>query len=542
MRLFIAEKPELAQAIADGLGGGKKNEKDGYHDCGDDCVTWCFGHMLRLCEPHEYDKKYAEWNLADVPFSFIPWRKAPNDKCDEDDERSKKFVEHRLKQLDNVLALIKKADSFVHAGDPDAEGQLLIDEILQYAENKKPVKRVLINDNTPALVKKSLANLRDNAEFAGMSAAALARQVGDQFYGFNLSRLYTLTAKQAGYAGGTLSVGRVQTPILGLVVRRDRENAAHKLAFYYTVAGNFTVDNLAFPATYQVADNDAKDEKGRLTDEAQANAIAAEVSGASAQIRETKTAEKQKPAALPYNLLKLQTDAARLYKMKPREVKSITQDLREKHHLITYNRSDCQYLSEEQHADAPEVLAAISATNPDLAGAVAGADAKIKGRVFDSAKITAHHAIIPTISTANFNNLSTDEQKIYALIARAYVAQFYPPYRYEQTTVELDVGDRNFRCVTHVPVAAGWKSLFTETDSDAKEKDDEANDDGDCNLSLKELRDGQAGQCISAAATKSETQPKRLYAMATLLTDLTKVAQYIKDERIRKLLIQHFAR
>ncbi|MDR0867387.1 MAG: hypothetical protein LBP75_02790 [Planctomycetota bacterium] len=373
MRLFIAEKPELARAIADGLGGGKKNQSIGAYECGDDRVTWCYGHMLALCPPEEYDAKYAKWHLADLPFAFIPWRKKADDSgVDSDDANEKRFAESRLQQLDNVLALIKKADSIVHAGDPDAEGQLLVDEILGRASmasiaDSKPVKRVLINDNTPAVVKKSLANLRDNAEFAGLSAAAEARQVGDQLYGFNMTRLYTLTALQAGYAGGTLSVGRVQTPILGLVVRRDREHAGHNKAFYYTVTGDFAVDKLGaatalrtatalkFPATYQVADGDAKDEKGRFADEAQANAIVAEVKGKAAQITTAETAEKQLPAPLPYNLLKLQTAAARLYKMKPDTVKDITQTLREKHHLITYNRSDCQYLSEEQHADAPAV-------------------------------------------------------------------------------------------------------------------------------------------------------------------------------------------
>lgn len=168
MRVFIAEKPELARAIVEGLGGG--NRKNGYYECaGGDVVTWCFGHMLELQDPEDYDPKYKHWNLADLPFSFVPWKKRPAQKSKE--------------QFNIITGLIKRADSIVNAGDPDAEGQLLVDEILEYADFRGTVKRVLINDNTPAVVKKSLANLRDNKEFAGLSAAAEARQVGDQFFG-----------------------------------------------------------------------------------------------------------------------------------------------------------------------------------------------------------------------------------------------------------------------------------------------------------------------------------------------------------------------
>ncbi|MBA4953692.1 DNA topoisomerase III, partial [Pseudomonas aeruginosa] len=195
-RLVIAEKPELAKAIVEGLGGGSR--KDGYYECGSDRVTWCFGHMLALLDPEDYDERYANWNMADLPIVHIPWRKKPSG-----DAGAKA-------QFKTILSLLKQAKSVVHAGDPDDEGQLLVDEILEYANCRLPVQRLLINDNNVKIVRRQLAAMRDNREFAGLSAAAEARSVGDQLYGFNITRLYTLAARAKGYQG-LLSVGRVQT-------------------------------------------------------------------------------------------------------------------------------------------------------------------------------------------------------------------------------------------------------------------------------------------------------------------------------------------
>lgn len=516
MRLFIAEKPSLAKAIADGLGGGARRE--GYYQCGADYVTWCFGHMLQLLDPEDYDPRYAQWRMDDLPISHIPWRKKP--------ARDKKA------QLKIIADLIKQASLVVHAGDPDDEGQLLVDEILQYTRCRLPVKRLLINDNNTRVVQKALAALRDNQEFAGLSAAAEARSVGDQLYGYNLTRAYTLAARQAGYAG-VLSVGRVQTPILGLVVRRDREFDAHTKSFYYNVVGQFDAGGLQFPARYQVTAQDPTDDKGRLIDKLHAENIAAAVAGQRGHVERVHTAIKEESPPLPYNLLKLQTDAARKFGLKPDKVKDITQTLREKYKLITYNRSDCQYLNEEQHADAPGVLAAIAHTAPVLSKAAAAGNPVIKSRAFDSSKVSAHHAIIPTEATAQLASLTADEQKIYLLIARAYIAQFFPKHQYEQTDVTLNVNGHRFVCCSKTTLRTGWRSLYKNDQKNEAIPDDH----GDVAFSLRDLKTGQDALCTSASADEMETRPRPLYSMATLLADLTRVAKYVRDERLRALLI-----
>ncbi len=508
--LYIAEKPELAKAIVEGLGGGSK--KKGYFDCGVDTVTWCHGHMLRLIEPEEFDASYKQWDINKLPFCFFPWKKAPIAKSKE--------------QLTVILGLVKKADTIVNAGDPDSEGQLLVDEILEYAKFKGPVKRVLINDNTTVLVKKALANLRDNAEFAGLSAAAKARQIGDKAYGYNMTRLYTLVARREGYPD-LLSVGRVQTPILGLVVRRDREHSGHKKSLYYTVEAAFEANGKRFTAVYKPGPNDAVDEKGRLNDADAARKLADSLTGKTAVVKSLETTKGETPPPLPYNLLKLQSDASRQFGLLPDQVKEITQALREKHRLITYNRSDCQYLSDEQHADGPAVIAAIESNMPGLDLYAAMTDPGIKGRAFNSSKVSAHHAIVPTQSKVDFSRLSENERRVYELIARAYLVQFMPGHVWEKTSIEIEADCLVFTASSRTTIDKGWRSVHNAGEKDKEEDGEPFPVDSGAEIAVA------SGEC-----REKETKPKSLYTMAALLEDLTRVAQYVQNENLRKALIE----
>lgn len=518
MRLFIAEKPELAKAIADGLGGGKKGK--GYWTCGKDYVTWCFGHMLQLLDPEDYDPKYKKWDMDHLPISHIPWRLKPDPEKED--------------QLNQILALLEKADSVVHAGDPDPEGQLLVDEILDYVDCKLPVQRLLINDNNLNVVKKALNSMRDNEEFRGLSQSALARSVGDQLYGYNLTRAYTLAASKVGYQG-VLSVGRVQTTVLGMVVRRTRAFGEHEKAFYYKVIGQFEVEGISFPAGYQVAPEDPVDEKGRLSDGLHAEELATLIKGKPARLVSANTLQKEKHPPLPYNLLNLQRDASRKYGYKPDQVKDITQSLREKHKLITYNRSDCEYLSDEQHIEAPNVFKAIAKTAPMLSAVAERSDPKIKSRAFNSAKVGAHHGIIPTEGTADFSRLSEPEQKIYLLVARAYLAQFFPKQQYDETTLFVEVEGHKFGVRSMVTTRAGWLALYR---NDTGNEDLVDGEEDDVSIDFRKLQAGQSGDCVDAEAQKKETKPQPLYTMSSLLADLTRVAKYVRDDRLRNLLIE----
>jgi len=513
--LFIAEKPELARAIVDALGGGSKAR--GYYECSDDRVTWCYGHMLELYDPEDFDPSLKHWRREDLPIFFFPWKKKP--------------LPESREQFGVIVGLLREADMVVHAGDPDPEGQLLVDEVLKFADYNGPVKRVLINDNTTAVVKKALDNLRDNAEFSGMSAAAEARQIADKLYGYNMTRLYTLAARSEGYSG-LISVGRVQTPILGLVVRRDRENAGHEKVAYYVVKAAFRHGDACFTGAYQNRPEDPQDAAGRLTHHAHAQAIADGLSGKTAKVVSYDAKKGETPPPLPYSLLKLQADAARLLGLKPDKVKAITQTLREKYRLVTYNRSDCRYLSDEQHGEAPEVIAAIAANTPELAS-VPGLDPAIKSRAFNSAKVSAHHAIVPTRNRADLSKLTESERSVYRLICRAYIAQFLPNQEWERATAVLDVDGLAFVCRSRTVLRNGWRDFITtapEEGGDEEEDDDRS--------ALIVMAPGQEAVCESGECVRRETAPKPLYTMAGLLTDLTRVAQYARDDTIRQALIE----
>ena len=315
MRLFIAEKPELAKAITTGLDGTVQRE-DGYFKVGNNLVTWGYGHILGLAMPEDYNEKFKSWNLEDLPlpidtnnFKYLP-------------------LDSSKKQLKLIIDLINSKDvkTIVNAGDNDEEGQILVDEILAYADNKKPVERVLISDLTEKGVKKALQEIKSNDDFKGLSDSGFSRSQADWLVGINLTRAYSKLAQGQGYQG-VLSVGRVQTPILGLIVARDKEHESHQSSFYYTVKGSFNVDNIVFNANLKV------DEK--ITNEDETNKILNDCKGALGVVLKATNEPKRTNPPLPYNLLDLQAECSKKFGYKPDKTLEITQGLREKHKLIT---------------------------------------------------------------------------------------------------------------------------------------------------------------------------------------------------------------
>ena len=251
MKLFIAEKPSLAQAIAAGIGVGKKN--DGYISLngGEEIVTWCYGHILEQLNPSEYAEKYQKWRIEDLPIIPNQWKL--------------KVKSDAAKQFKVIRDLIGKATTIVNAGDPDREGQLLVDEVLDFVGNKKPVQRILLNALDEKSVRQSLHDLRDNRDFQGLKNAALGRSRADWLIGMNLSRAYTIRARQAGFE--SVSVGRVMTPTMALAVHREEEIANFKPVTHYVVKAIFKNNFGEIPATWQMTDKvPSLDSEGRLLD------------------------------------------------------------------------------------------------------------------------------------------------------------------------------------------------------------------------------------------------------------------------------------
>ncbi|EAH7731814.1 DNA topoisomerase III, partial [Campylobacter jejuni] len=512
MKLFIAEKPELGRAIAEGLDGNYKSG-EGYIQKGDNIVTWAFGHILELAKPEEYDEKYKLWKLEDLPLPIKEFKYLPK-------KESKK-------QLKIICDLIHsdKITSIVNCGDADDEGQILVDEIIQYSKTSKPVFRVLINDLTPKAVKEEIAKIKPNADFKGMSERGFARSQADWIVGINLTRAYTIMARKNGYEG-ILSVGRVQTPILALIVNRDKEFENFKSINYYSLLGDFNINNNTIKARLKTED--------KILDENLAKEIKESCENQNAKIN-LKIENKKEYPPLPYNLLVLQAECAKLFGFSPDKTLEITQILREKHKAITYNRSDCQYLPETMFEQAPNILNIIKEnlnSNDEIQALIASSDLTIKSKAFNDANISAHYGIIPTQNKIS-SQLTQDELVVYNLIAKRFIIQFFHPREYQTTTINLEVNQRIFTATQNKTTKSGFRSLWQNIDSEEEQENNE-NDINDLSI----LKNGDIAKCSLIQIEKKQTKPRPYYTMTTLLKDLNSVAKYVSDERIKKLLIE----
>lgn len=514
MKLYIAEKPSMGAEIAKCL-PGPLSRRDGYIVTGDGVVTWGFGHILRQAEPDEYDAKYEKWRMEDLP--IIP------------DEWKLMIAESSKKQFEIVRRLIDEAAEIVHAGDPDREGQLLIDEVLDYVDNRKPVKRILLQALDEKSIRQAIGHLRENRDFFNLKQSALARSRADWLIGMNVSRAYTLAAQQAGHRI-TLPVGRVKTPTLALVVRREREIAGFKQENYFTVKADFGHENGNFTAYWKPREGQAGlDSEGRLADKAVMEDLLTRLTGsqAAAVIAACETTDKREPQRLPLSLSALQVLAGKRYGYNPQHVLDTAQKLYEKK-LTSYPRSDCDYLPESQRDDAAAILANLAALEQDeLAEWSAKADRSITSRAWNDKKITAHHAIIPTVERCSFAKLSEMEKHIYFLIAQAYVAQFYPIHTYSQTKVEVIHEQETFTAGGRVVRELGWKELYAAEPDDKKDEEEGI---------LPAMTEGDAVTCLKITADKKTTRPPLRFTAATLLAAMKEIHKYVKNPDLKKQL------
>ncbi|MGT3280229.1 DNA topoisomerase III [Yersinia enterocolitica] len=516
MRLFIAEKPSLARAIADILPKPHRRG-DGFIACGsDNMVTWCVGHLLEQAQPDAYDSRYARWSLADLPIIPEKWRLQPRPSVS--------------KQLNVIKQLLQQADEVIHAGDPDREGQLLVDEVLDYldlaAEKRQNVRRCLINDLNPQAVERAVERLRYNREFIPLCVSALARARADWLYGINMTRAYTILGRNAGY-DGVLSVGRVQTPVLGLVVRRDEEIEDFVAKDFFEVKAHIvTPADERFIALWQPSDSceSYQDEEGRLLHRPLAEHVVNRIAGQPALVTSYNDKRESETAPLPFSLSTLQIEAAKRFGLSAQQVLDICQRLYETHKLITYPRSDCRYLPEEHFAGRHSVLNAISIHQADLLP-LDVMDSDRRNRCWDDKKVDAHHAIIPT-ARASKVNLTTDESKVYRLVAQQYLMQFCPDAQFRKCVIELDIAGGKFIAKARFLAEAGWRTLLG-----SKERDEE--NEG---APLPVVEKGAKLLCERGEVVERQTQPPRPFTDASLLSAMTGIARFVQDKELKKVL------
>ena len=518
MRLYIAEKPSMGLEIAKCLPGPMRRG-DGFIETAGGTVTWGFGHLLRQAEPQEYDEKYKKWRAEDLPIVPQEWKLIV--------EASSK------KQFGIVKDLIARADEIVHAGDPDREGQLLIDEMLDYVGNTKPVRRILLNALDEKSIREANDHLRDNRDFAPLKESALARARADWLIGMNLSRAYTLAARRAGH-DMTLPVGRVKTPTLALVVRREREIKDFHATLYYTIKAEFVHANGSFTAVWKPGEEQTGlDAEGRLVDktEAEAKLAAFSETDGEGRIETYAKARKEEPPRLPFSLSSLQVLAGRRFGYEPQQVLDTAQALYEKK-LTSYPRSDCEYLPKNQLASAVTILKNLAdGEEKELSAWAMGADEKLRSRAWDDKKITAHHAIIPTTVKANPATLTPMQRDIYFLIAQAYLAQFYPAHVYDQTKVGVRYGDERFTASGRTVRDMGWKALYAGKNAD-KEEPPESDD----TAALPAMEKGDPVRYGGGKLAEKQTKPPSRFTPATLLAAMKDIHKYVKDAEAKKRL------
>jgi DNA topoisomerase-3 len=527
LKLYIAEKPSLGRAIAAALPKPHKSQK-GYIELGNgDVVSWCIGHILEQADPEVYNDDFKKWRMDHLPIIPEQWQLTPKAQT-----RS---------QLTVLRKLVKSASEIIHAGDPDREGQLLVDEVIDFLKvsktKKQQVKRLLISDlNLPA-VKRSLNALKSNQDFMPLSISALARSRADWLYGINLTRAYTLQGQKAGF-NGVLSVGRVQTPLLGLVVEKDRQIAHFIPHDYFDVyADIITPAGEKFIAKWQPSDACAPymDDNKKIINKALAENVVGRIAAKPAKVALVTEQDKKQFAALPYNLSSLQIDAAKQFSMNAKLVLDVCQALYEKHKLITYPRSDSRYLPVEHHQQAGSIIKILADSNNKYAEFAKGADCSIKSKTWNNSKVSAHHAIIPTEKSTNNIALNSFEINIYQLIVRQYLAQFYPPYCYQQTQVELDIAQGKFTVNAKVPQQLGWKVMFqsrkTQNNLSSNSEQDALSEQ-----ILPKLTQGETLHCEQGLIAEKVTQAPKAYNDATLLSAMTGIARFVQNTEIKKIL------
>jgi len=367
--------------------------------------------------------------------------------------------------------------------------------------------------------------MRTNREFIPLSVSALARSRADWLFGMNLTRAYTLAGQKAGF-GSVLSVGRVQTPILGLVVNRDNEIANFVAKPFYEVLAHLTTqEQQAFSAKWQPskACEPYQDEEGRILHKGLAENVVSRITDKPGEITALEQKQKKQPAPLPYNLSALQIDAAKAFTMPAKKVLDICQTLYERHKLITYPRSDNRYLPKDHHQEATSIIKAIASNNRQSEAHCNAADINKRSKCFNDAKVAAHHAIIPTAKQLKSVSLNVDEANVYSLVCRHYLIQFYPDYVFNETKVIVTIAGGLFKTSAKQEVELGFKVLMGKTQL----KDEQT---------LPPLQKGQKLHCDRGEVINKMTTPPAHFTDATLLAAMTGISRYVKNPDIKKIL------
>ena len=495
--LVVAEKPSVARDIARVLGARDKGENcligGGY------VVTWAIGHLVTLKEPQELDERYTKWRAQDLP--ILPER------------METKVIRKTSAQFRSVKKLMndKETDHIICATDSGREGELNFRYIYEQAGCKKPVMRLWISSMTDEAIRQGFDNLRPSSDYDALYASARCRADADWLIGMNATRAYTLRYNVL------LSVGRVQTPTLSMLVKRRKEIDSFVPQTYYTVRADF--------GAYHGAYVSSKGEK-RIDSRELAEEIAARVKGKQGVVTQATREKKTEYPPLLYDLTTLQREANGQLGFTAKKTLATAQKLYEHHKLITYPRTDSRYLSRDMTGKVEKALASYTGDLQPVGEKALAFGVRMTPRVFDDAKLTDHHAIIPTGKRADKLPLTPDERNLYEMIARRLAAAFYPNHEYDALRVVTRVGEDDFLSTGKSVTQEGWKEVYRQQVEKKKKTEDEQK--------LPPLSQGDTALCKGAKAREEQTKPPKEHNDASLLREMEHAGRQIEDEALRE--------
>jgi DNA topoisomerase III len=519
--LVIAEKPSVGQDLARVLpgpfekhtGAGEKTAR--WLEGPDHVITWAVGHLVQLAEPDEYDDKFKKWRMADLP--IVP----RNFKLVVRDERSEK-------QMKVVRDLLKRddIDRVINACDAGREGELIFTYLYEYVKSGKPVQRLWLNSMTNDAMREAFGHLRDGADLDALRDAAKSRSEADWIVGMNATRAATIRLRSS--FDGAVSLGRVQTPTLAILARREEEIRAFKPEKYWLVDAKFEAEGARrYEGRYHAG------AQPRLKTADEARAIVEAVRGKRGEITKLEKTKRKERAPLLYDLTSLQRDANTRYGFSARRTLAAAQRCYEEHKALTYPRTSSRYLTSDMVQEIKPTAGRVGRRDEYRKAAqyVQSLDLLPLARVVDNAKVGDHHAIIPTNSEHDLGRMNEDDRRVYDLVARRFLAVFHPEAEFENTRVETTVATHIFRTRGKVLLVAGWRGVYGELPESEATDDDEGRDQ-----QLPRLERGEAVDTREAEALEKETKPPRRYSDASLLGAMETAGKLVDDEELREAM------
>jgi DNA topoisomerase-3 len=513
--LVIAEKPSVGRDLARVLPGAF-DKHEGYLEGPEHVVTWAVGHLVQLADPDEYDERFKKWRMADLP--IVP----PRFKLVVRDERSKK-------QMNVVKRLLARDDvsEVVNACDAGREGELIFAYLYEKSGSKKPVKRLWLNSMTRKAIEDAFGRLRPGADLASLQEAARSRSEADWIVGMNATRAATIRLRSS--FDGTVSLGRVQTPTLAILARREEEIRAFVPEPYWVVDAVFEADSdRVYEGRYHAGANP------RVKTAQEAQAIVSACEGQVGEITKLEKSERKERAPLLYDLTSLQRDANSRFGFSARRTLGAAQRLYEEHAALTYPRTNSRFITGDMIPTIKPIARLVGRQKEyaNASGYVLGLDVLPLGRVVNDQRVTDHHAIIPTLAERHpVEKFSDDDRRIYDLVVRRFLAIFHPDAVFENTRVETTVQEHVFRTRGKLMLVPGWRGVYGELPDAERADEDEGREQ-----QLPRLEKGEDASVREVGSEEKETKPPRRYTEGSLLAAMETAGKLVEEEELREAM------